>query len=180
MKTNAVMGFAAVVAVLSASTSTVALSARAEETASVPDVVWVKADKASFEAHGAVGDGSEENPFNTIQAGVDNVAVGGTVKIMAGTYDNGEQVYNGHANRVVISKKVILDGVGGKDGTHIVGKLSTATAAGFGNDTIRCIRVSSTAANGSIIRNLTLRNGGSYENNSEIHGGAVYHVDNSR
>ena len=129
-----------------------------------------KADKASFEAHGAVGDGTEENPFNTIQAGVDNVAVGGTVKIMAGTYDYGEQVYNGHANRVVISKKVILDGVGGKDGTHIVGKLSTATAAGFGNDAIRCIRVSSTAANGSIIRNLTLRNGGSYENNSEIHG----------
>ena len=155
------------------------LPVRAEETAAAPEVVWVKADRSAFETQGVVGDGTEANPFNTIQKGVDTVAVGGTVKIMAGTYDYDEHVHNGHTNRVVISKKVTIDGVGGKDNTHIVGKLSSATSAGFGKDAIRCIRVTSTAANGSIIRNLTLRNGGSYENNKEIYGGAVCHVDNS-
>ena len=83
-----------------------------DEVATAPEVVWVKADKAAFEAQGIIGDGTEANPFNTIQAGVDTVAVGGTVKIMACTYDYDGQFDGDHTNRVTISKRVVLDGVG--------------------------------------------------------------------
>ena len=75
----------------------------AEDAASAPEVVWVKADKAAFESQGVVGDGTEANPFNTIQKGIDTVAVGGTVKIMAGTYDYDEQFDGTHTNRVIIN-----------------------------------------------------------------------------
>ena len=43
------------------------LPVRAEETAAAPEVVWVKADRTAFETQGVVGDGTEANPFNTIQ-----------------------------------------------------------------------------------------------------------------
>ena len=151
------------------------LPVRAEETAAAPEVVWVKADRTAFETQGVVGDGTEANPFNTIQKGVDTVAVGGTVKIMAGTYDYDEQFDGAHTNRVIINKRVILDGVDGKDATHIAGKLA-AGDVGCGPDAIRCIKISSSSVvNGSVIKNLTLRNGGGPANGS---GGAINASDN--
>lgn len=148
-------------------------SAFAEDAASAPEVVWVKADRAAFETQGVIGDGSETNPFNTIQKGIDTVAVGGTVKIMAGIYDYDEHFDGTHTNRIVISKRVILDGVGGKDATHIVGKLSAGNV-GNGSDAIRCIKIGDNNAKNTIIRNVTLRNGGaSTESSTEGYGGAV-------
>ena len=150
----------------------------AEDAASVPEVVWVKADKAAFESQGVVGDGTEANPFSTIQKGIDTVAVGGTVKIMAGTYDYDEQFDGTHTNRVIINKRVILDGVDGMGKTHLVGKLVSGTAAngniGCGSAAIRCIKISQSDANNTIIRNLTLRNSGASDvNNHQGYGGAV-------
>ena len=158
------------------------LPVRAEETAAAPEVVWVKADRTAFETQGVIGDGTEANPFNTIQKGVDTVAVGGTVKIMAGTYDYDEQFDGAHTNRVIINKRVILDGVDGKDATHIVGKLSNVDLAnlkiGTGTDAIRCIKTAGSSVNQSIIRNLTLRDGGATgSSDGSGYGGAVSHSD---
>ena len=173
---------------LFASVCAVAFAAMADGSAAAdPQVVWVKADKAAFEAQGVIGDGTEENPFNTIQKGIDTVAVGGTVKIMAGTYDYDEQFDGEHTNRVIITKRVIIDGVDGKDVTHIVGKLSNVQLdespyyIGHGSDAIRCVKTSGVSVNGSIMKNLTLRNGGSglKSGTSFQNGGAVHHHDNS-
>ena len=51
----------------------IAFAMMADAAVNSPDIVWVKADKAAFEAQGVIGDGTEANPFNTIQAGVNTV-----------------------------------------------------------------------------------------------------------
>ena len=163
----------------------IAFAMMADAAVNSPDVVWVKADKAAFEAQGVIGDGTEANPFNTIQAGVNTVAVGGTVKIMAGTYDYDEQFDGDHTNRVIISKRVILDGVGGIDHTHIVGKQVPGNDAngniGCGSDAIRCIKIMASSANNTVIRNMTLRGGATSEDNSEKgYGGAVCGATSAR
>ena len=173
------------VRLLSVVVCSVAVAAMADAAVNSPDVVWVKADKAAFEAQGVIGDGTEENPFNTIQAGVDTVAVGGTVKIMAGTYDYDEQFDGYHTNRVIISKRVILDGVGGIEHTHIVGKQVPGNDAngniGCGSDAIRCIKIMASSANNTVIRNMTLRGGATSEDNSEKgYGGAVCGATSAR
>ena len=173
------------VRLLSVVVCSVAVTAMADAAVNSPDVVWVKADKAAFEAQGVIGDGTEENPFNTIQAGVDTVAVGGTVKIMAGTYDYDEQFDGYHTNRVIISKRVILDGVGGIENTHIVGKQVPGNDAngniGCGSDAIRCIKIMASSANNTVIRNMTLRGGATSEDNSEKgYGGAVCGATSAR
>ena len=152
-----------------------------DEVAAAPEVVWVKADKAAFEAQGIIGDGTEANPFNTIQKGVDTVAVGGSVKIMAGTYDYDEQFDGTHTNRVIIAKRIILDGIGGIEDTHIVGKLSTGNNVGNGPDAIRCIKITE-AGKESFIKNVTIRNGGAANDNSNYirtWGGGVCGYSNS-
>ena len=91
--------------------------------ADAPDVVWVATN-----GNDSVGLGTEESPFKTIQKGVNEVAVGGTVKIKAGVYDEGETNITRTSssttvtdkNRVAITKRVFLEGAG-KDVTHIVG-----------------------------------------------------------
>ena len=45
------------------------------------DNVYVDIDKSGEE------DGTEENPFNTIQEGIDAVPEGGTVNVAAGNYE---------------------------------------------------------------------------------------------
>ena len=139
--------------------------------AEAPSEVWVSAERGND----IEGNGTYEHPYYTIQTGVVAVATGGTVKILRGTYDYGEHYDGAHTNRVVIDKRITLDGVEGKDVTHIVGKLSSATSQGHGPDAIRCIKLASADANYTIIKNLTLRNGGAanVSGNVASYGGAV-------
>ena len=58
------------------------------------------------------GNGTELHPYKTIQKGVDEVAVGGTVKIKAGIYDEGERAGGQHTNRVVDGHRVLVRGRG--------------------------------------------------------------------
>ena len=136
-----------------------------------PSEVWVSAARGDD----IEGDGTYEHPYYTIQTGVVAVATGGTVKILRGTYDYGEHFDGAHTNRVIINKRITLDGVEGKEVTHIVGKLSSATSQGNGPDAIRCIKLSSADANYTIIKNLTLRNGGAANVSQDVasYGGAV-------
>ena len=118
--------------------------------------VWVSDTLGSDDEE--IADGSEDYPYKTIQKGIDKVPVGGTVKIMAGVYDEGETYAGNTSNRVNITKMVILDGVDGKDVTHIVGAKDSSSDRGVGPAAVRPIRVAE-AAYGSIIKNLTIRDG---------------------
>ena len=118
--------------------------------------VWVSDALGSDDEE--IADGSEDYPYKTIQKGIDKVPVGGTVKIMAGVYDEGETWAGSCSNRVNIAKKLTLEGVGGKENVHIVGKKDESSATGVGTAAVRPVRLAS-AAYGSIIKGITLRDG---------------------
>ena len=145
--------------------------------------VWVSDERGND----ATGAGTFESPYKTIQKGVDEVDANGTVKILRGVYGAGEEHFAGsHTNRVVISgKSVTLDGVEGKDVTHLVGYLDPTTDYGHGPTAIRCIYIADEVAKNSVIKNLTLRDSGadSANTNSGIpygYGGAVSYFQDAR
>ena len=117
--------------------------------------VYVSAERGND----ATGNGSYEQPYKTIQKGVDEANAGDTVKILRGTYDTGEYYDGTHTNRVVIGKSITLEGVEGKDVTHIAGRFDPNIANGNGPAAIRCIAITNTAAANTVIKNLTLCNG---------------------
>ena len=124
--------------------------------ADAPSEVWVSDSLGSDDD--TIADGTEQHPYKTIQKGVNVVATGGTVKIKAGVYDEGESLAGSVSNRVNITKRVTLEGVDGKDVTHVVGAKDSSSDRGVGAAAVRPIRVAE-AAYGSIIKNLTIRDG---------------------
>ena len=135
-----------------------------------PNEVWV----SDSEGDNETGNGTEGNPYKTIQKGISEVAKNGTVKIKAGVYDEGETYAGSHSNRVNLTKKVTLEGVEGKDVTHIVGAKDGSTTYGLGTAAVRPVRVAA-AAYGSILKNLTIRDGASRSgsNSAYAYGGGV-------
>ena len=110
----------------------------------------------------AVGRGSEAAPFKTIQYAVDQASSSSTdtIRVQPGIYDEGgKENVNGtpHTNRVMISKRVNLESVGGASVTHIVGAPDPTTGT-VGAGAIRCIYTDNGAANSRII-GFTLRDG---------------------
>ncbi len=146
--------------------------------------VWV----SDARGNDATGAGTYESPYKTIQKGVDEVDVGGTVKIQAGTYGSGEEHFwtnadgtGAHTNRVVIGKSITLEGVDGKDVTHIAGYLDPNTTHGNGPAAIRCVAITNEAAANTVIKNLTLCNGGADSSNDlKGYGGAIAHFSGDR
>jgi hypothetical protein len=124
------------------------------------------------------GTGSETSPFESIQRAVNAASAGDTINIRAGVYDQGEYWDGSQTNRVLITKKLTLVGVDGKDVTHIVGRHqpgATTEAGKMGAAAIRCIRIDSSSAAGTIIRNLTIRDGAA-QNSTDVlksYGGGV-------
>ena len=140
--------------------------------------VWV----SDARGNDATGAGTYEQPYKTIQKGVDEVDAGGTVKIEAGTYGAGEEHFGvNHTNRVVIGKSITLEGVDGKDVTHIVGRFDPDSTHGNGPAAIRCIAITNAAAANTIIRDLTLCNGAAdVSNDLKGYGGAIAHFSGDR
>ena len=144
---------------------------------SAANEVWV----SDARGNDATGAGTYDSPYKTIQKGVDEVDAGGTVKIQAGTYGIGEEHFaDSHTNRVLISgKSVTLDGVDGKDVTHLVGCLDPNSEYGASPAAVRCIYLADAkAVAGTIIKNLTLRDSGADSVNTKSgrpygYGGAV-------
>ena len=109
----------------------------------------------------AAGCGTENNPFQTIQYAVDTASAGDTIRIGEGIFAEGERSANAsgnvHTNRVLIGKRLVLEGAG-RDKTIIEGAFDPDTGW-HGPAAIRCIGVTSSGV-GTVIRDLTLRNGG--------------------
>ena len=110
--------------------------------------------------------GTEEAPFRTIQAALDNpsFAAGDTVKVKPGVYDEGESISATSviSNRVLITKACHLIGVDGAAVTHIVGARSPGSTAsgGRGDYATRCIFVDADArTEDMVIEGFTLRGG---------------------
>lgn len=150
-------------------------------TAAEPTEVWVSDSQGVDSDDPTVANGTEQLPYKTIQYGIDKVAAGGTVKVKAGVYDEGETFGGGHSNRVAITKKVTIDGVDGKENTHIVGfrDFVNGNTLGLSATSVRCVYISSDAA-GGILKNVTLRDGGTTANNGGSgYGGGVGGINTS-
>lgn len=80
------------------------------------------------------------------------------VKVAPGTYDEGVNLdVHGFRNRVVITKKLMLESTDGRDKTFIVG-VRDATATGMGPNSVRGVFLSGEAVNGTVIRGFTFKN----------------------
>ena len=107
-----------------------------------------------------------ETAFHSIQEGVEAVDAGGTVFVYPGEYGDGEPVVaGGHNNRVFIDKPLVLESVGGRELTYIVGAkdadtLSDPSLRGVGPKAVRCILVNSEEYE-VIVRGFTLTDGAS-------------------
>ena len=132
--------------------------------------------------------GTEEAPFRTIQAALDNpnFVAGDTVNVKRGYYDEGASISDASviSNRVLITKACHLIGVEGAAVTHIVGARSPGSTAsgGRGDYATRCIFVDSAArTEDMVIEGFTLRNGatgGDAVDTLKNHGGAIYSSGN--
>ena len=133
------------------------------------------------------GDGTEARPFGTIQAALDNPSfvAGDTVNVKAGVYNRGatqNTSYGGTiSNRVVITKKVHIKAVEGREKTFIVGANATtgANANGQGSDAVRCILYCDDkkySSGGAIVEGFTICGGrtlASETGNGGFAGGAL-------
>ena len=116
--------------------------------------------------YGQGGDGSEARPFGTIQDALDNASfvAGDTVKVKAGFYDKGGRKSSSSDcnSRVLITKRVTLLAVEGREKTFIVGAPdpnSNGENYGMGDDATRCIYYNNSSDGGTRIEGFTICNG---------------------
>ncbi len=130
----------------------------------------------------AVGRGSEESPFETIQYAIDSASSGSTIWVKPGIYDKGGAESTNtttHLNRVVLTKVIHLKSTDGAAVTHIVGAPDPDTGD-VGPKAVRCIiSPSDNKALNSSITGFTLRDGygddGSTDHNHRSGGFLQHH-----
>lgn len=122
--------------------------------------------------HDDTGDGSFENPFLTIQKGVDEAGSGDVVNVGEGDFSDVGRVMTLEGLEVptvvVISKKITLQGAG-RGKTYITGAYGDGTS-GFADTGVgarRCVYCLKEGAN-SDIRDVTLRNGATVRANTSV------------
>ena len=130
---------------------------------------WVDDDNynaayADAEAYIAAGyDGTTaEKAFGTIQIAVDKAGVGDTINVKAGYYDKGGRKSSSSDcnSRVLITKRIYLYGVEGREKTFIVGAPDpNGDSYGMGDDATRCIYYNNASDGGTRIEGFTICNG---------------------
>ena len=145
------------------------------------DSAWISARQNQVQGIGAVttanifytdpvngsddtGDGSEANPYKTLNKAVKKTTASFVVRALPGDYnEGGENVGDDITTRVVVPKA--LEGtlrviaVDGPESTFISGASDSATDNGTGANAVRCIAVVSTNAFRAAFQGFTLRDG---------------------
>ncbi len=129
------------------------------------------------------GDGSESNPYKTLNKAVKKTTVSFVVRALPGDYCTATEEYAGEKNRVVVPDTLNGDlrvvAVGGPENTFITGASDPSGASnGTGANAVRCIAVASTNAHYAAFQGFTLRDGRTGPNNTvPSQGAAIYNID---
>ena len=131
------------------------------------------------------GDGSEANPYKTLNKAVKKTTASFVVRAKAGDYnEGGENCGDDITTRVVVPKKLSgslrVVAVDGPENTFISGALDPDTANGTGDNAVRCIAVASTNNYLAAFQGFTIRNGRTWKNdnnNVKSMGAALNNVD---
>lgn len=128
------------------------------------------------------GDGTEANPYLTLQKAITATTNRHVVYAKAGDYAEGSRSVSGFTSRVGVPDTLTTDlrvlAVDGPEVTFITGQYGTGDATyKLGTDAIRCVGVASTN-NNVAIQGFTLRNGrtSSDANGSQTMGGAFANI----
>ena len=110
------------------------------------------------------GDGSEVNPYKTLNKAVKKTTATFVVRALPGDYnEGGENVGDDITTRVVVPKTLAgslrVIAVDGPENTFISGASDSATDNGTGANAVRCIAVVSTNAYRAAFQGFTLRDG---------------------
>ena len=126
------------------------------------------------------GDGSEANPYKTLNKAVKKTTASFVVRALSGDYnEGGENVGDDITTRVVVPKA--LEGslrvvaVDGPESTFISGASDPDTSNGTGANAVRCIAVVSTNAFRAAFQGFTLRDGRVGPNDTVRSMGAALH-----
>lgn len=127
-------------------------------TSASADTYWVATNGVD-----AVGRGSENAPFETIQYAIEKAESDSTIWVKPGVYDKGwatNRLSSGaiHTNRVSLTKKIHLRSTKGAAVTHIVGAPDPNTG-GVGPAAIRCMVSPNENSDDSTVVGFTLRDG---------------------
>ena len=129
------------------------------------------------------GDGSESNPYKTLNKAVKKTTVSFVVRALPGDYCSATEEYAGEKNRVVVPDTLAGDlrvvAVGGPENTFITGASDPSGASnGTGANAVRCIAVASTNAHYAAFQGFTLRDGRTGPNATvPSQGAAIYNID---
>lgn len=112
----------------------------------------------------SVADGTAEKPYVTIQDAVNAASSGETVRIAAGTYDQGGVIVDGSTStRVLIQNKTLRLIGAGRGKTVILGVHGSAAGGyGYGPGAWRCVQVDN--GDGTVVEGVSLRNGATANN----------------
>ena len=122
-------------------------------------IAWADAEHGND----ATGDGSEANPYKTLQKALDSQPVADPVCVCArkGDYNEGSTAYVGLATRLYVGDNrgnhVRVWAVDGPEDTFISGADDPGVAGGLGENAVRCVGVANT--NTTVVQGFTLRNG---------------------
>lgn len=126
------------------------------------------------------GDGSEVNPYKTLNKAVKKTTATFVVRALPGDYnEGGENVGDDITTRVVVPKTLAgslrVIAVDGPENTFISGASDSATDNGTGANAVRCIAVVSTNAYRAAFQGFTLRDGRVGPNETVRSMGAALH-----
>ena len=130
------------------------------------------------------GDGSEANPYKTLNKAVNATNATHVVFAKAGDYCTAEESFANNKNRVVVPSTLAgnlrVVAVEGPENTFISGASDPSTSNGTGANAVRCIAVASTNNHCAAFQGFTLRDGRTGDKSAvPSQGAALYNINNA-